>query len=64
MKFFNFSTFVGIFALLDPDSEYGSGATDPIESGSNSDPSATLDDTVLWPFVLRIDPEQGIRMSR
>jgi hypothetical protein len=29
-----------IFALLDPDpdSEYGSGSTDPIEPGSNSDP--------------------------
>ncbi len=29
-----------IFALLDtdPDSEYGSGSTDPIESGSNPDP--------------------------
>jgi hypothetical protein len=29
-----------IFALLDPDldSEYGSGSTDPIEYGSNTDP--------------------------
>ncbi len=27
-----------IFALLDPDSEYGSGSTDLIESGSNPDP--------------------------
>jgi hypothetical protein len=27
-----------IFALLDPDSESGSGSTDPIESGSNPDP--------------------------
>jgi hypothetical protein len=35
-----FSTFVGYFALLDPDpdSESGSRSTDPIESGSNSDP--------------------------
>jgi hypothetical protein len=31
---------VGHFALLDPDlnSEFGSGSTDPIEFGSNSDP--------------------------
>jgi hypothetical protein len=27
-----------ILALPDPESEYGSGSTDPIESGSNSDP--------------------------
>jgi hypothetical protein len=27
-----------IFALLDPDSESGSGSTDPTESGSNLDP--------------------------
>jgi hypothetical protein len=27
-----------IFALLDPDSESGSGSTDPIESGFNPDP--------------------------
>jgi hypothetical protein len=41
MKFMNFfSTLWVIFALLDPDpdSEYGSGSTDPIESGSNKDP--------------------------
>ncbi len=40
MKFLIFSTLGVIFALLDPDSdsEYGSGSTDPIESGSNSDP--------------------------
>ncbi len=29
---------MGHFALLDPDSEYGSGSTDLIESGSNPDP--------------------------
>jgi hypothetical protein len=35
-----FSTFVGHFGVLDPDpdSEYGSGSTDLIESGSNTDP--------------------------
>jgi hypothetical protein len=41
MKFLNFFYFLWvIFALLDPDpdSEYGSGSTDPIESGSNTDP--------------------------
>ncbi len=41
MKFLNFFYFLWvIFALLDPDpdSEYGSGFTDPFESGSNSDP--------------------------
>ncbi len=27
-----------IFALLDPDRNFGSGSTDPIESGSESDP--------------------------
>jgi len=34
------STFVGHFALLDPDpdSEYGSGSTSPIKHGSNPDP--------------------------
>jgi hypothetical protein len=38
MKFLYFlSTFVGHFTLLDPDSEYGSGSTDLIESGSNTD---------------------------
>jgi hypothetical protein len=34
----DFSTFVGHFALLDPDPEYGSGSTDLIESGYNPDP--------------------------
>jgi hypothetical protein len=35
MKFFNFFLLLWvIFALLDPDSESGSGSTDPIESGS------------------------------
>jgi hypothetical protein len=41
MKFLNFFLLLwAIFALLDPkpDSEYGSGSTDPIESGSNWDP--------------------------
>jgi hypothetical protein len=39
MKFHIFSLLLGvIFALLDPDSEYGSGSTDLIESGSNPDP--------------------------
>jgi hypothetical protein len=41
MKFLKFfPLFWFIFALLDPDpdSEYGSGSTDPIESGSNWDP--------------------------
>ncbi len=39
-----FSTFVGHFALLDPDpdSEYGSGSTDLIESGSIRDPDPDL----------------------
>ena len=41
-----FSTFVGHFALLDPDpdSEYGSGfgSTGPIENGSNPDPDPKL----------------------
>jgi hypothetical protein len=41
MKFLIFFYFLGvIFALLDPDpdSEYGSGSTDLIESGTNTDP--------------------------
>ncbi len=44
MKFlqFFFATFVGHFALLDPDpdpdAEYGSGSNGLIESGSNPDP--------------------------
>jgi hypothetical protein len=39
MKFCNFFLLLWvIFALLDPDSESGSGFTDPIESGSNWDP--------------------------
>jgi hypothetical protein len=41
MKFLNFFYFCGsFFALLDPDSEYGSGSgcTDLIESGSNPNP--------------------------
>jgi hypothetical protein len=38
MKLYNFLLLWFIFALLDPDSEYRSGSTDPIESGSNSDP--------------------------
>ncbi len=41
MKFLNFIIFLWvIFALLDPDpdSEYGSGSSDLIESGSNPDP--------------------------
>jgi hypothetical protein len=41
MKFLNFFLLLWvIFALLDPDpdSEYGSGSTDLIESGSNTDP--------------------------
>jgi hypothetical protein len=42
MKFLNifFYFLLVIFALLhpDPDSEYGSGSTDLIESGSNTDP--------------------------
>jgi hypothetical protein len=46
MNFLIFSTFVGIFALLDPDpdSEYGSGSgsTNLLESGSNRSGSATL----------------------
>ncbi len=40
IKFLDFFyTFVGHFSLLDPDtdSEYGSGSTDLIESGSNTD---------------------------
>ena len=43
MKFLNFFLLLWvIFALLDPDqdSEYGSGSTDPIEYGSNSDPDS------------------------
>ncbi len=36
IKFFPF--FVGLFAILDPDSEFGYGSTDLIESGSNPDP--------------------------
>jgi hypothetical protein len=35
-----------IFALLDPDSESGSGSTDPVESGSGS---ATLPATAVMP---------------
>jgi hypothetical protein len=31
-----------IFALLDPDSKYGSGSTDLIESGSNPDPNPKI----------------------
>jgi hypothetical protein len=51
MKFLNFfPTFVGHFCL-DPDSEYGSGSTDLIESGSNPDP-----DPKPWSL--------GIRKSR
>jgi hypothetical protein len=39
MKFLNFFLLLSvIFALLDPDSEYGSGSTDLIESGSSRDP--------------------------
>jgi hypothetical protein len=40
MKFLNFFLLLWVFALLDldPDSEYGSGSTDLIESGSNTDP--------------------------
>jgi hypothetical protein len=39
MKFLNFVLFLWvILALLDPDSEYGSGSTDLTESGSNMDP--------------------------
>jgi hypothetical protein len=39
MKFFNFFLLLWvIFALLDPDPDSESGATDPIESGSNPDP--------------------------
>jgi hypothetical protein len=34
----HFKTFVGHFALLDPDPDSESGSTDPIESGSNPDP--------------------------
>jgi len=43
------STFVGHFALLDPDpdSEYGSGSTDPIEYGSNTDPDPGSGSTTL-----------------
>jgi hypothetical protein len=38
-----------IFALLDPDpdSEYGSGSTDPIEYGSNTDPDPGSGSTTL-----------------
>jgi hypothetical protein len=41
MKFLNFFLLVWVnFTLLDPDpdSEYGSGSIDLIESGSNTDP--------------------------
>jgi hypothetical protein len=42
MRFLNFFLLLWvIFALLDPDSE--SGSTDPIESGSNSDPDPQPD---------------------
>jgi hypothetical protein len=38
MKFLNFFLLLWvIFALMDPDSEYGSGSTDLIESGSRSE---------------------------
>ncbi len=40
-----------IFALLDPDSEYGSGSTDLIESGSKSDPDT---DPQPWWKVCKI----------
>ncbi len=56
MKFLNFFLFLlVIFALLDPDSEYESGSTGPIESGSNSDP-----DPQPWCWPIRedhMDPE-------
>jgi hypothetical protein len=39
IKFLNFFLLSWvIFALLDPDPEYGYGSNDPIEYGSNSDP--------------------------
>jgi hypothetical protein len=39
MKFLNFFVLLCVnFVLLDPDSESGSGSTDPIESGSHWDP--------------------------
>jgi hypothetical protein len=38
MKFQIFSIFLGHFSVPDPDSEYGSGSIDLIESGSNLDP--------------------------
>jgi hypothetical protein len=56
MKFLNFFLLLWvIFALLDldPDSQYGSGSPDPIESGSNSDPD-TDPLTRLNPGPIRI----------
>ncbi len=37
IKFLYFSNLIGLFALLDPDSESGSVSTDLIESGSGSE---------------------------
>jgi hypothetical protein len=48
MNFLNFLLLLwDIFALLNPDSEYGSGSTDLIEFGSNPDPKHCLKQTVV-----------------
>ena len=52
-----------IFALLDPDpdSEYGSGSTDPIEYGSNTDPGPDPDPQPWFKIPNSVaDPESGI----
>jgi hypothetical protein len=51
-----------IFALLDldPDSEYGSGSTDPIEYGSNTDPDLVFS----LKFEKHLSTVLGIRIFR
>jgi hypothetical protein len=57
MKFLNFFLLLWvIFALLDPDSEYGSGSTDLIESISNPDP-----DPKPWIVQPQVSKREDVR---
>jgi hypothetical protein len=62
MKFLNFCLWWVIFALLGPNSEYESGSTDLIETGSNPEPIRIQSGSNPDPSVSSPDPSGYIRI--